>query len=101
MTSTVILHGLKFRICFLKLLVFILTAHQHLSIFLPNNPRLTFKVRPFYALCSNLEIMGYQLVSKHYPEIISKDYRTKLIEKWELYAEIKEIKFLTEVEFSL
>ena len=78
MTSTLILHRIKFRVCFLKLLVFILTAHahRHLSIFLPNNPHLTFKVRPFHVLVLKSG-MGYQLVSKTYSEIVFK----KLLEQ--------------------
>ena len=71
MTLTLIMHQLKFRICFPKLLVFILTthAHWHLSIFLPNNPHLRFKVTHFQVLVLKSG-MGYQLDSKTYPEIV-------------------------------
>lgn len=41
--------------------------HQHLKIILPNNPHLTFKIRPFRVLAIKSE-MRYQLVSKAYPK---------------------------------
>ena len=51
-------------------------SSTYLSIFLPNNPHLTFKVRHFHVLVLTSG-MGYQLDSKTYPEIVFR----KLLEQ--------------------
>ena len=60
---------------FSKITAIILTAHayQQLKIILPNNPFLTFKVKPIQVLVLNSR-MGYQLVSKTYPETLLKNH---------------------------
>ena len=51
-------------------------SSTYLSIFLPNNPHLTFKVRHFHVLVLTSGL-GYQLDSKTYPEIVFR----KLLEQ--------------------